>query len=159
MKCTHDFANGKALTCPLGLSSGSTSPVSLDCTSAACSAEACECWNGRLSSRPGRYGATAAGPCCAMARKMGFWFPLRGFFFSSRFGSIQFFALPSYRSFDLVRESQNRRCAKNESVNLDIPRWGSLKIAAKVEWTREKAQRSVRNSYSPRACRKGRKKE
>lgn len=68
MKCTQDFANGSALTCPRGLSSGSTSPVSRDWISAECSAGTCECWKGRRSSRPVRYGGATAGPCCcAMA--------------------------------------------------------------------------------------------
>lgn len=45
MKCTQDFANGSALTWPFGVrvSSGRMSPVSRDCTRAACSAGVCEC--------------------------------------------------------------------------------------------------------------------
>lgn len=51
--------------------------------------------------------------------------------------------------------SQNRRCAKNESVNLDIPRWGSLKNAAKVDWTERTSSETVEIVIRPERIEKG----
>lgn len=75
---------------------------------------------------------------------------------SARFNSL---LCPSYRSFDLVEKSK-LAMRKKESVNLDIPRWGSLKMRQKLNGRGErKSSEAVEVVVCPQCIVKEREKE